>query len=234
MSTRKKSHIAIGVLGTAAIVSAIALGQTAPKVGSIDQRAAGMFEAGLVPIGGVIAFWGTREEAMRLGSFELCDGTPVAASDSPIKGRSKPNMQDRFIMGTVDAPDVAGSPISGGANAIPDRPQGATGDTTLTIEQMPAHDHGGNTGDKGPWSINTDGGRLVRSDGNSTPSGMDGTKGELNCTWSGSRDPGQVPAHNHPISAQGGNKPHSHTLPAVPGHDNRPQFQAMYYIIRVK
>lgn len=234
MKSRKTSHIAIAVFGAAAIVSAIALGQTAPKVGNVDQRAAGMFEAGLVPIGGIIAYWGTRQEALRLGSFELCDGRPVAASDSPIRGRPKPNMQDRFIMGTVNAPDVAGSPITGGANAIPDRPQGTTGNTTLTVEQMPSHNHGGQTGPSGPWSINTDGGRLVRSDGNKTPSGMDGTTGELNCTWAASRDPGQVPQHSHSISAQGGGQPHNHPLPAVPGHDNRPQFQTMYYIIRVK
>jgi hypothetical protein len=69
-----------------------------------------------VPIGGIVPYWGdwVKDNAI-LTNFELCDGEPVKAKDSPIAGIVKPKLVGRFLRGAdQNILDVKAHPLYGG------------------------------------------------------------------------------------------------------------------------
>lgn len=187
------------------------------------------------PVGSVVAFWGSVADARAAENYELCDGTQVTTAGSPILGIFKPNLADRFIMGVTAVESVVTAKIVGGQNEIPARPQGNQGRTfghALNIAEMPSHNHGGQTGQAGRADLGD--GYLLICNGHNTPSGMDGSADEMNLKVRDAIKIRNVPDHRHSIASQGDGTEHSHALPEIPGHDNRPAFVGMFYLIRVK
>lgn len=100
-------------------------------------------DAGAVPIGGILPFTGTfggtgNRFPIPLGSSEpllsfcLCDGTTT-------NGLPVPDLRGRMIRGASDSVP-AGS--TGGSETHSHSLSGTVGATTLTVEQMPRHNHG--------------------------------------------------------------------------------------------
>lgn len=144
--------------------------------------------------GGIVAFSGKFDGVNPIptgGSigdknWRICDG-----------GDGTPDLRNRFIMGCNRTTEIGNK---GGSNKM----TGETGPCTLTIAQMPSHQHPN------------------RARGNHYGSGYkigNGTDGEQVV---GTLD----------ILAAGGNSPHTHPLSA--SADNRPAYYTLAYIIKVK
>lgn len=195
----------------------------------------------VVPLGGIIPFCGGPEELELLENFELCDGSEVTREDSPIRGRLKPDLRNRFLAGADRAAlNLWTDPVSGGVDTIPARPLGQTEGHALTIAQLPKHGHGAQVSTVRGSALGGNH-RLVseyrRGSGPGTPSGMDGNPGgsdpEFDVRW-GTAVPIRNHTHTVTVTETGGGQSHSHRLPDVPAHDNRPSFVAVHFIIRVK
>ena len=109
-----------------------------------------------VPIGGIVAFWGTREELEALAAYEVCDGREVSTARSPILGRRKPDLVGRFIRGGASV-DIE-KPETGGADT---HAKWSTLGHSLTKAQMPRHRHnlGMSKTDEDGGKYNSDGGK---------------------------------------------------------------------------
>lgn len=79
---------------------------------AVDQHINRVREFGVIPIGGIIAWYGTPEDdADYPDGFELCDGTPPKHSDSQFRG-NKPNLIGYYLRGDTVASDVPSGPES--------------------------------------------------------------------------------------------------------------------------
>lgn len=144
--------------------------------------------------GGIVAFSGEFDGVNPIPTggtigdknWRICDG-----------GEGTPDLRNRFIMGCNLTTEIG---TTGGSNEM----TGTTGPCTLTVVQMPSHQHPN------------------RARGNYYGSGYkigNGTDGEQAV---GTLD----------ILAAGGNRPHTHPLSA--SADNRPAYYTLAYIIKVK
>lgn len=202
--------------------------------GLTEQRTRELLATSLaiaVPIGSVISYWGSKVDLDGLHSWELCDGTPVRAADSPLFGKVKPALVDRFVMGCDESQDPQAQPIIGGINTIPARNEGRTGSVRLTVQQMPQHNHphrhfiavvAGSgeryLGDHPGQSIVTAGQR-----GSDSKYALASVPSVPNAGYT-STD----------TTEAGSGQPHEHSLPELPEQDNRPAYVGLYYIVRVK
>ena len=197
------------------------------------EQARLMLEQSTVPVGGIIAYFGAHDEITRLESWELCDGTAVSTKQSPLHGVTKPDLSDRFIIGTTAEIDLRKQPIAGGNNQTPALGLGGTHGHALSVQEMPGHHHSHahyvahNSGANGPRMLD-----------DNAPGGHLRTKGQAGkdskyVLIGGGGTPNAGPTNNSGPHA-GGGAAHSHGLPNVPAHDNRPAFAGLFYIIRVK
>jgi hypothetical protein len=65
-----------------------------------------------VPVGTVIDWWRADANTPLPVGYQACDGTVVNDAQSPLNGKTLPNLNGRFIMGTTD-PNAIGA--TGGA-----------------------------------------------------------------------------------------------------------------------
>jgi len=162
-------------------------------------------------------------------TWGLCDGT-----------NGTPNLQDRFILGTVSATNID---TSGGGQILTtasngDHAHGGTVvSTALTSAHIPAHAHyafamyqtnavadryspfGSNTDANSFTAANTESGtRVYRMAGHVTTANP--SIGQTSWAYSSIAD-----AHSHAINTGGG---HQHTIT-----DGRPLFHRMYYIMKL-
>jgi hypothetical protein len=81
------------------------------RVEQLEERLA-TTEPSVVPVGGVLAFVGTLDQAraLRPQGWWVCDGTEVDSPGSPYHGKPLPDLRDRFLRGA----DAAGT--RGGSN----------------------------------------------------------------------------------------------------------------------
>jgi hypothetical protein len=197
-----------------------------------------LIETIAVPIGAVISFWGSKAEIEQLSGYELCDGSEVQAVGSPIHKLRKPDLRNRFIMGHDGHQDLRQTIIAGGSNEIPERifpNSGRTFGTRLTVEQMPRHSH--------PHQH-----RLVRiehrygdehlierpENRNKTITHAQGSGVDSKYTLTSVDSPANAGLSSRDDTPAGGNQEHSHELPKIPAHDNKPSFLGLYYIMRVR
>lgn len=74
----------------------------------LSQLAVSFVPQPLVPVGAIIAYWGSVKSGPPDG-YELCDGGQVQTG--PLRGMTKPNLQDSFLKGaTRDILDVTAKP----------------------------------------------------------------------------------------------------------------------------
>jgi len=172
-----------------------------------------------IPVGSVIAFWGSRQRINDMKRYELCDGEEVS-TNGPLKGTIKPDLRARFIRGVPEDGEVdINSPTIGGNDFSE---QVTTSGTSLTIDQMPRHTHVLN--DPGhDHSINVPGNAgQIYDNGDARQAASFYSPGAQSTGATGT---------NITVNESGGDNAHSHS---VPSFDNRPEFMEMHYIIRVK
>ena len=151
----------------------------------------------LVPKG-VINMWSGSVDDIPLG-WQLCDGTD-----------GTPDLRGRFIVGYSDTDSDYGT-------------IGATGGEklhTLTIDEMPLHNHGGKTGTESA-KHNHGFNMTIRSNSSRGTTGSESlystfTKGDNLTINNNTTD------HTHTITAQGANQP----------HENRPPYYVLAYIMK--
>lgn len=162
-----------------------------------------------VPTGGIIAFSGTfggagKRHPIPLGGSNPDTGWVLCDGGSDGKGGTVPDLRGRMIMGASDAyPKGA----SGGAATHSHTLSGNVGATTLTVAQMPGHNHTlkiiqGSPGG-GNWTI----------------------KNNLSTEYAMSMDYS---------AATGGSKSHTHSLSGTAtAKSSLPPYYALAYIMRV-
>jgi microcystin-dependent protein len=188
---------------------------TATSITASGTVSANVFSGGgIIPIGGIIMWKGSIANIP--ARWALCDGN-----------NGTPNLRDRFIVG-------AGNQYSpnntGGANTV-----------TLTVSQIPSHDHPGSSADNGSHTHTgkaesagahthtfTTYGRNDYSKGNNTA--LDRSKPQTDTTNSAG-------AHTHTLSIDAGGT-HRHTITVGPrggggSHENRPPYYALAFIMRL-
>ena len=138
-----------------------------------------------MPSGGII-MWSGAHANIPTG-WLLCDGN-----------NDTPDLRDRFILGATTESDIG---ETGGEHEV-----------TLTVDQMPSHNHGGSTNSTGSHTHTIP----VSQTGSENTVGS-GTRG------SNSGVTGSSGTHSHTISTQGGDQP----------HENRPAFYKLAFIIKV-
>lgn len=165
----------------------------------------------LVP-SGVILMWSGTADNIPTG-WKLCDGS-----------NGTPDLRDKFVLG---ASSTANPGSLGGASSATlttteaggHTHTGVTGETTLTVAQMPKHTHGtAGTGSSGS-TIRADGNSLGNTNNYLLQQG--GAGGEFLSSEVGGGNP-----HTHPISNDGA---HTHTgTVTIP----RPPYMALCFIMK--
>lgn len=186
----------------------------------------------VVPIGGVIAWWGGRDTWPE--EFELCDGGMPGAGST--LGSRKPDLSGRFVRGA--AADSSTLEHLGRGTGGNDRLEGlSTLAWALTIDQIPAHVHG--VSDRGHAHEVSDPGHAHRlpmgdGDGGRRDRVADGDSRERRAVSSGKAETGisvRSAKTGIEVLATGGGQSHAHQLPSL---DIRPSYQELFYIIRVR
>lgn len=198
---------------------------------SIEKRLmVGQFY-GRVPLGGVIPVVSTFTASNNGGGspsdlslltpasgsvsadgFMRCDGVEITDPLSPFIGRYVPNISDdRFIQGSNSSSTLS---VVYGAN-------NGNNTVTLTVNEMPRHNHGGSTNEAGDASVQPGEFGLIKANLN-TPRTIDAfvndSLGEPDIVT-----PPGAWNHSHPINLQGGDA----------SFDIRPKYISGIYLMRV-
>ncbi len=175
------------------------------------QTTVGGLSSRLVPTG-VILMWSGTADTVPDG-WKLCDGA-----------NGTPDLRDKFVMGASDtaAPGSTGGATTANLTTVEaggHTHTGVCGDTTLTVAQIPQHDHvTAGTGSTGT-AIRADGNNLGNTNNYSLQTGGGGA--EFRSDKVGGGNP-----HNHTIALDGA---HTHTgTVTVP----RPPYMALCFIIK--
>ncbi len=186
---------------------------TGTSIESDDTIKADLFEGyGTVPLGTIIMCACGPTDLP--DGWALCDGSSTYTDHFGVV-RPVPDLSGRFIVGT----GAASGPGAGATNYG----AGATGGEqvhTLTISEMPGHDHGGSTSTNGSHSHSYNDRTVNRTEVSffltGANQGIGGIDDEARTTGIGG-------AHNHTINSQGSSS----------AHENRPPYYALAFIIRV-
>ncbi|MCE8053521.1 hypothetical protein HOP61_19695 [Halomonas daqingensis] len=155
---------------------------------ALDSRAEKAVVDAIFPTG-VIVMWSGVIDNIPL-TWALCDGE-----------QGTPDLRDRFIVGAGSSYAVGDT---GGANAV-----------TLTINQMPSHEHTGSTNSAGAHTHN------ARGRGSNGTSGLRDAGGSY--TSSDATTSSGTHSHSLEINEAGGDQP----------HENRPPYFALAYIMKL-
>ena len=163
---------------------------------------------------GVIVMWSGSLVSVPAG-WALCDGT-----------NGTPNLRDRFVIGAgttfaVGATGGSTTTTSAGGHTHTElaagshNHSGVTGDTTLTVDQIPAHSHS-------MTAVPTAG----------TGFGYTGLNGVTGTNVTSTNSTGGGMPHNHGIGSDGS---HTHSINAVGDHTHSitPPYFALAYIMKI-
>lgn len=169
---------------------------------------------GTVPVGSIVIWSGTIDEALALASagWALCDGRLVTVNGVQ---RTTPDLRGRFIVG---ANSGTGTPSSGGVYAV--NAVGGTGQVALTTQQMPAHSHKvfATAGGENQTPVSSHPQRPAYFEGN-------GVGNNVNFEYS-------VTTSTIPPSSASFGSPSQETGSGQ-AHENRPPYYALAYIMRI-
>lgn len=174
-------------------------GLSVKEDGTLDVTVSAAIPGTIVAFAGTFGGEGNRHP-IPLGGSEPDTGWVLCDGGSDGKGGTVPDLRGRMIMGVSDA-YKAGS--TGGSANHSHSLSGTVGATTLTVEQMPGHNHAiyflNSTGGGGGWGV-----------------------GEVN------NKNGQTPT-----TSTGGSKSHTHSLSGSSGNASTlPPYYALAYIMR--
>jgi hypothetical protein len=136
-----------------------------------------------------------------VGSIYLSANNTSPAS---LFGGTWTQLKNRFLFATNDTSGAKGKDAMSTETGV------AVTGTAISVNQMPSHNHGGNTGDAGshshsmPW-VTTGWQRPGNSGSTYSVTGTSGT----------SYNTGDAGSHHHSITAQGGGQTHSHNVPRI-------------------
>lgn len=149
----------------------------------------------LVPVG-IITMWSGAVANIPSG-WKLCNGVGTISNGSPV-----PNLVSRFIIGSeTNSGGNYNIGQTGGASSV--TPSGVVGDTSLTVDQIPAHTHNYGGGQGFTYSGNYAGDTINSSERHYTMQ----------------------------TDSAGGGKAHSHTFTATP-ISTIPPYYALAFIIK--
>ena len=167
-----------------------------------------------IPIGGIIMWSGTVGTSLP-SNWKLCDGTTY-------NGITTPDLRGRFVLSSGQGGGLTNRTIgnAGGVETV-----------TLTVDQMPSHNHSGaTTSDNSTNNGSHSHTNATAAIGNYGSQMLVYNQGAINIysdIRTGSTLPVTVPtdnsSHNHKISSQGGDK----------SHENMPPFYVLAFIMRI-
>lgn len=178
----------------------------------------------LVPVGTIIAYGGSDTPS----GWLLCNGSSFSSAVYPqlfakLGVTTTPNLVDRFIKGSTTAHDTGGS-------------------KTITISNMPSHDHGGLTGTMSANATHSHSGS-TSSDGSHTHAANWGERANVfaagnsglysHYTVSGSGTTSPSTSHSHTFGTSTADINHVHGVsPQGGGADYEPKFYTVRYLIK--
>lgn len=195
-----------------------------------------------VPIGGIIMWSGNINNIGNghLWNFRLCDGQTIPGSVTnpddgtaltpKYTGQKVPDLRERFVVGAGDNPIVDGYGYSvgaiGGSNFVTLNPgqvplrNHAHGPGDLNITSSGSHKHGyqlhGNSG--------TDDSGYIRRGQNEKLADVSAISGDNKM---------ELESHTHPEGSFSGNTGYAGIETGIGGHENRPPYYAVAFIIRI-
>jgi len=170
------------------------------------------------PIGSVTCFAGTGSPY----GYLLCDGSSVSRDQySALFSVIGVIYGSGDGTGTFNLPDLQSRvPVGRNLNQSPFTSLGLTGGEithTLTIPEMPTHNHTGSTDPAGAHTHTLNNNTTVQKTGNNTPSGLDGSANEIDNVVTLSASVNGVGDHTHTFTSTttGGSQPHNNLQPYV-------------------
>lgn len=129
-----------------------------------------------------------------------------------------PDLRGRIVAGADNMGGASANRITNAVSGFNPNTIGSAGGSqnhTLTVNEMPSHDHGGTTGSAGAFNpANGIYDKLLHVDGKRTvPPGADDTPHQPNLETAGTIRP--TPNHTHKIPSQGGGQPHTNMQPTM-------------------
>ncbi len=156
--------------------------------------------SGPVPRGGIIMWSGTTGNIP--AGWALCDGA-----------NGTPDLRERFVVGAGGDNTTVSDGTGYTVNST-----GGTNRHTLSMSEIPNHNHGGSTNTAGAHTHNTSiRSRGLQDDDPGVPGLEPGSGGTNSVTSNSAGD------HSHTISSQGGDQP----------HENRPPYFALAFIMKL-
>lgn len=225
---RPSANSIVGVVGGAAFLTA-ASNKDVTFGGSVTAGGTGFIGKGTAPIGSSMIWWSnTLPDEATWGTYLWCNGEAVGrttyAELFDIIGTTYgagngstfnlPDLRDNVPVGrstmggAADAARLDHVGITGMTSGAPLGQMFGKDHVALTIAQMPAHDHGGNTGDEDEhthgYEDDGTGSQAITSGGGNAANVTSGNK---------TTDPGS--AHHHSISSQGSGDTHQNVQPSI-------------------
>lgn len=79
----------------------------------VDGIVSTEFSGSTVPIGAVIDWWRPDSSFPMPPGYQIADGSTVTDADSPLNGKTLPDLTDRFVVGVTDVSDIG---VTGGSS----------------------------------------------------------------------------------------------------------------------
>ncbi len=187
-----------------------------------DIKTTGKFVGnGSTPLGGIIMWSGTVAPQ----GWALCNGTTV-------NGYKTPDLRGRFVAGYSPVRVFNNDYNQPGNLSTKDTTTGLTGGTPrvyLSLAEMPKHNHPVTIASGGAHTHGYEAYNFLACGSNKSDNGSSISSPDCN-DWNGSKVSASAGSHTHTATAglTGGTP----TL-SVTGHENRPQFYTLAYIMRV-